>query len=147
MTAPLDANTLGHVAARTLEDACFIFSFPLEQAVAADGELVQVQLRYGGPVPGVLRLTGTADFGAEVAGNLLGLSEDEEEARQNATSALGELLNIIAGTLMAEAFGTRVVCPLGVPEYPTRPLPPAGGPVAHLIASDRHPVQLELVPA
>jgi hypothetical protein len=60
---------------------------------------------------------------------------------------VGELLNIIAGALMAEFFGERVVVRLGIPEVAQSDAPVVPGAAADrltLLTEENHRLELSL---
>jgi chemotaxis protein CheY-P-specific phosphatase CheC len=118
-------QTLSAVAARVLEDAAFLFVEAGDAEAAIDGPAVVAAMDFGGPAAGRLHLQVPPDLAAELAANLLGVDAGDPESEGRGEAAVGELLNMIGGLFTAEAFGTGVVCPLGIPEVRT-----VEGPVA-----------------
>jgi hypothetical protein len=106
------AAWLGGCFAEVLQDAAFVFAAPAEDAPEFEGAVVEASLRWTGGEPGAVLLAVSPAFAAELAANLLG--EDEPRAGQ-AEDAVGELLNMAAGTLLRERFGPRAGCWLEPP--------------------------------
>jgi hypothetical protein len=115
MPDELDPATLERVLSQILEDAAFLFTEPAPPGSPCPVPLYEATLAFTAPRPGKLTLRAGPELGAEAAANLLGLDASEDEAKQNAGPALGELLNMVAGLLMKEWFGTQAHCSLGLP--------------------------------
>ena len=58
-------------------------------------------------------------LGQLLAANLLGTESETGEARAAASDAVGELANILAGTLALDLFGKTVICKIGIPVVAT----------------------------
>jgi hypothetical protein len=141
-----DAALLNRVALRTLEEAAFIFADTAPRGHPWNGKTIEVRIQFRGPETGMLRVRTTPDFGRAVAANLLGLEPEDEEVEINGPKAVAELLNILAGTLLAEIFTTKVVCHLGIPELGPHAALTQSTPQAWvgLIADDVFPIELDL---
>ena len=146
------ARTVNEVLAATardvLEEAAFVFATPARREIEWPASVVEVELDFAGPVTGRLWLRCTPDLGALVAANLMGIEPSEPEAAAQAETAAGELLNIVAGALLARIHGTREVFHLGLPRV--RHVPsggPAPAPAVGLVADDLHPLELAIAPA
>lgn len=139
----LPSARLEAVARRVLEEAAFVLATPTARQPEWPAEVVEVELAFDGPATGVLRLRSTPRFGAEVAANLMGLESGDAEADRHAEGALAELLNIIAGALLADVYGTGRVVRIGIPAV--RAGPPGGSLGAEVIGlrgDDVHPIEL-----
>lgn len=134
-------------ARRVFEEAAFVLVSPARRELEWTAPAVEVELAYRGPACGRLRLAATEAFGAEVAANLMGLAPDDPEALAQATAALGELLNIVAGALLAETFGTGQVFDLGLPEPTSGPPGRDGATTVFLLGDDIHPIVLSALEA
>jgi hypothetical protein len=51
-----------------------------------------------------------------VSANLLGVETDSDDAQKAIADAIGELANILAGSLAVEVYGTNTICRVGIPE-------------------------------
>jgi hypothetical protein len=51
-----------------------------------------------------------------VSANLLGIDNDSEDAQKAIADAIGELSNILAGSLAVEVYGTNTICRVGIPK-------------------------------
>jgi hypothetical protein len=96
---------------RTLEDAAFVFAAPADEAEPFEGDVLEARLSWAGAAE-ELRLATSPELAAEIAANLLGV---ERAAVEHAADALGELLNMAAGIVVAEAFGGRAAPRLELP--------------------------------
>ncbi len=141
--ASLDARHLAGTARRILEEAAFIFAAPARRKPEWTGPLAEAELAFEGPETGILCLRTTPDFGAVVAANLMGIETDEPEATAQALPALGELLNMIAGAALAEVFGTRETCRLGIPRVRLVEAEPGSADAVYLLCDDVHPLELD----
>jgi hypothetical protein len=108
-------ESTGRVASRMFEETAFIFTEPWEDAPMLESEVVSASIDFQGPHSGTVAMAADSSFCTTLAANFLGLEPDDPEAIRNGNAALGELLNIIAGALMEEWFGTETVCHIGIP--------------------------------
>lgn len=114
MTRPTEAQLAG-VLGRTLDEAAFVFTEPAAAPAPFAGKLLEARIRYEGPASGELCLATGPELAGVLAANLLGAEEgDVTPALQR--DAVGELLNMVVGMLVAEVFGDASRCRLGVPQ-------------------------------
>jgi chemotaxis protein CheY-P-specific phosphatase CheC len=111
----VSAEVLAEVLNGTLEEAAFVFAEVAEEAPPFEGEVIEARLAYAGSHEGELLLALSADFAASLAANLLGEDEGGAAVTGDDEDAVGELLNMIAGTLATELFGQEAGCKLGLP--------------------------------
>lgn len=104
---------LQEVAISVLEDAAFVFPEPAESS--GSWPEVAARISFHGEDEGQVALAVDADLAREIAANLLGLDTGDGEAEGMRQAAIAELLNIVAGALVARAFGTRTRTRLWVP--------------------------------
>jgi hypothetical protein len=98
----LDAERLAAVVVRTLEDAAFVLAEAGGEGVEPfDGDVLEARLGWSGGEPGELRLAVAPTLAVSLAANLLGV----DEAPGRGEDALGELVNMATGALVAELFG------------------------------------------
>lgn len=116
MTALPSPEALSATTADILESAAYFSSAPADTRDAWPGDAIEAALTFRGPASGMLRLRSTPAFAAELAANMLGLELGDPEAEAQARAALGELLNIVTGALVAQWFGVDHVCQLGIPQ-------------------------------
>jgi len=99
-----------------LQDAAFVFVEPAEEPYPEWTDTVlEAAIDYCGPGEGELHLMASSGFARGLAANMLGLEPDDPEVESQGPDALAEMLNTICGAFVAEAFGTDVVCDLGIP--------------------------------
>jgi hypothetical protein len=116
MSNCMTSERLSALMTELLESAVFVFAEDIESTPwndpviwCASLELEQermVQMSLGVPKEMALLL----------AANLLGLEPDSAEAQESLGDAVGEMANMLAGTLAVELFGKDVVCRIGVPK-------------------------------
>ena len=106
---------LGSLLIELLEGAAFVFAEVSDDKPWAEGDLLcaRLVLEHGERVELALCVPG--ELARTLAANLLALEPESEEAKTSAGDAVGELANMIAGTLAVEMFGADVVCKIGVP--------------------------------
>jgi CheY-specific phosphatase CheX len=117
---------LAPVAMRVLEDAVFVFSEPLEADDAPDIAVWNncgVMLEFSGIAQGSIGLWADEGFAQLIAANMLGVDTDDEGASCRATDALKEVLNMIVGNFLTEAYGEEPVFDLGIPHQALAPQP------------------------
>jgi hypothetical protein len=107
---------LGSLVTELLESAVFVFAEAIESTPWDAAELwsAHLELEQGEKVQ--MALCVPKELALTLAANLLGLEPDEEDAKQSLCDAVGEMANMLAGTLAVELFGKDVVCRIGVPK-------------------------------
>ncbi len=115
MGAEPSREVLGEVVGRVLEEAAFVFTEAVDEAPPFEGPVIEARLRYGDEGEGEIRLAAEPRFAATLAANLLGSEPDDPEAAERAMDAVGELLNMVSGVLVAELHGPEAPTALGVP--------------------------------
>jgi hypothetical protein len=106
---------LGSLVAELLVSAAFVFAEIAEEKPWAAGGLLNARLTLTHGAEFELALCVPGGLAPELAANLLALEPDSAEAKANASDAVGELANMLAGILAVEIFGRDVVCKIGVP--------------------------------
>jgi len=107
---------LEQVLKETAEQAAFLFLDGEGSAANSDVELVHATITLspaGASEQLVLRMTEV--MAREIAANMLGSDKDDPEVVSSANSAVGELLNIIAGAFAVARFGKGTHCDIGIP--------------------------------
>jgi Chemotaxis phosphatase CheX len=115
MAAELSPALLAQCLARTLEEAAFVFAEPTDDPPPFEGDVIEARLAYSGAHSAELVLAAPHDLAATLAANLLGEEEGGASVTGDDLDALGELLNMIAGSLVLELFGPEAGCKLGLP--------------------------------
>jgi hypothetical protein len=107
-------NVVREVACSVMADCAFLLTEPVESASNwPASELVRhAAIDFEG---GALSLTTTSELAEAIACDMLGLESGDPEAIAQASSALGELVNVVAGALLARLFGTSGNYGLGLP--------------------------------
>ncbi|MEN9353738.1 MAG: hypothetical protein RL318_1063 [Fibrobacterota bacterium] len=116
---PVFRDALNHVTVRIMEEAAFLFSDDLPPADRpdADWQPIGATLRFeGNDQSGSLLVWADVDMVRSLASNMLGLDEDDPASGMHVADALKELLNMILGNVLTEAWGTAPVFHLGIPE-------------------------------
>jgi hypothetical protein len=111
MSPSLLAQSLGH----TLEEAAFVFAEVTDDPPPFEGDVIEARLAYSGAHAGELLLASPEGLAATLAANLLGEEEGGASVTGDDLDALGELLNMVAGSLVLELFGPEAGCKLGLP--------------------------------
>jgi hypothetical protein len=114
MTAEPSRELLAQTLGSALEEAAFVFAEDTAEPPAFEGRVIEARLSFSGPKDGELVLAVAPRFASMVAANLLGEDEGGAEATGDDSDAVGELLNMIAGTFVVELFG-EATCRLGLP--------------------------------
>lgn len=125
---PFSESMLSSVVVQALSDTAFMFATPAD-ANAPRGDL-RVRIAFDGPSKGIVELATNQAFGEALAANLLGLEADDPSLPESSPQAVLELSNILAGLLVASAWGSGARCTLGIPAM----MPKAGGLGAPLCA-------------
>jgi CheY-specific phosphatase CheX len=121
----LTSELLHRIASQVLENAAFLLTEDGEGA-SLSTRVKNASVSFAGPQRGVVRLSASEELLLQLTADMLGIEPDDHSAAEQSGSALAELTNILAGALVAELFGTKTLCQLGVPELsPQRVLEPA----------------------
>jgi len=111
MLADAMGDALKEASISVLEEAAFVM--PLSAPPRPfRGEVLQARLAFKGPMSGTLLMAITPAAAARVASNILGVDKVDHDA---VPDAVGELLNMLAGCVIAEWFGASETCGLGLP--------------------------------
>ncbi|HSQ43276.1 MAG TPA: chemotaxis protein CheX [Fibrobacteraceae bacterium] len=106
-------------AERILGGAAFLFLedvSPEETPDMAVWTALGMKLSYEGPVRGELRLWLEEGLAHTLAVNMLGLEDGETIPLARELDAAKEILNMVVGNFITEAFGSEDVYHLGIPE-------------------------------
>jgi hypothetical protein len=117
--AELSGRLLEGVLRQVLEEAAFVFAEPAAEGPADEGELLEARLRYVARHAGELRLVTSADAAAALAASVLGEEPGGTRPAGQERDLVGELLNMVAGSLAVALFGDGARCALGVPQVTT----------------------------
>ncbi len=116
MTVDEYAGHLGRTTAEILESAAFVFTEPHEGEITWTEELFEAQLDFSGHTTGKIMIALPMSLGAELVANLLGLEPGEDpEIAGEIPAAVCELLNMIAGPVLAGWYGEDTVNHIGIP--------------------------------
>jgi Chemotaxis phosphatase CheX len=114
--AELSPKILAQALERLLEDAAFVFAEATEEPPPHEDAVIQAHLAYAGPEDGELVLAASPDLAATLAANLLGEDEGGAIPTGDDEDAIGELLNMLAGSLLVDLYGPDARWRLGLPE-------------------------------
>lgn len=130
------------VGVRILEDAAFLFveSVPDEGLPGRDWMPVGAELRWSGPSRGVMRVWMEPDFLSALSANMLGIEEDAAAAAKAGPDAMREILNMVVGNSLTEAWGPGPVFHLEIPESADPDLLASDMADGFWIGADGHPV-------
>jgi len=115
MASELSSELLAQCLVRTLEEAAFVFAEPTGDPPPFEGEVIEARVTYSGGHSGELLLASPHGLAATLAANLLGEDEGGASVTGDDFDALGELLNMVVGSLVLELFGPEAGCKLGLP--------------------------------
>ena len=106
-------ETLSLVAEEVFEELTFVLVMPEDGSVDHDDRPDSPDwiagIRFDGPFSGALFLRATAELGPMIAGNMLGLDDDESPTAAQIEDAFKELLNVICGNLLPRLVGDEPV--------------------------------------
>ncbi len=114
---PNYSQLLSEVAAETLEQLAFIFSFsddPDENAIWNEN-VTGCHLTFSGHHQGEILLAINSAVLPELAANMLGMDDDEEPSQEHQEDALREALNVICGNLLPKIGGVEAVFDISAP--------------------------------
>lgn len=82
---------------QVFEEAAFNLIQEYEEDVVYIPQNICSRMDFRGPVSGTVFLVTSPAQAAQLAGNLLGLDEDDEEVMEKCPAAVNELLNMVVG--------------------------------------------------
>jgi len=141
-------DVLQNVAEDTFESLAFLLPMP-ESDESVDCPSATVTVDFAGPFNGRLVLTLPTAALAELAGNMLGLDDEEGVPTESRTDAMKELGNVVCGNVLPAIAGTSAVFDVAAPKLVSSPdLPDRDGllPAAEArIFLDSGPAAVELL--
>ena len=108
---------LTRVLENVMEQLAFMFGEPAQkdELILEEEKCLHISMQFNGLRNGKLDLVIPASMGISLAANILGLDEDDEEAENNSVDALKELVNMVCGQFLTEAYGDKPVFNLTIP--------------------------------
>ncbi|HEY5282331.1 MAG TPA: chemotaxis protein CheX [Polyangia bacterium] len=106
---------LSNAVITLLADAAFVFAEPTTASMPAGENSLVARLTMELGERWELCVCVEEKLGQLLAANLLGTESETGEAQAAASDAVGELANILSGTLALNLFGKTVVCKIGIP--------------------------------
>ena len=101
----------------TFEQLAFIFAYSSDCPVDEPWEkpCITARSHFSGPAEGMISVSVSEDILLSLTCNMLGLDQDDPSAleKEQQHDAFMELLNVISGNFLPEAFGTEAVFDLG----------------------------------
>ena len=114
-------EAIKHILYKVSEDVlgklAFMFSFPEDerQPLESDSSL-GASVSFDGPFKGKLVIMISDEVLPELAGNMLGIDEDETTTSEQQYDALKELINVICGNLLPEIAGRQAIFRVETPQ-------------------------------
>ncbi len=103
---------------QVLGKLAFMFAEPVEPGAPEDTpeEGLQAKVTFSGPLQGRLSVAVPREWCSELAANILGVDEEDDEALENLTDALKELVNVSCGHVLTAVAGEQHQFDLSPPE-------------------------------
>jgi hypothetical protein len=117
---------LTDILGKVLEESAFIVAEPDQEPPGWGGSVLRACIAFESTRGGTLRLLTNPRAASEIAANMLGIDQGEEEARSSGRAAVSELLNVVGGAFLTRYFGPAVPSQLGLPDTELLAEPPAG---------------------
>jgi len=146
------ADKLTELSLSLLADAAFVFAERSPEPLATNQSMLVARLLIEHDVKWELVVCVELDLGMVLAANLLGIENDSDEARNAAGDAVGELANILAGSVSIEFHGVHTICKIGIPTVAVEPGQIFGGTLAkatrncHFVTEEGAHLAIALVP-
>jgi CheY-specific phosphatase CheX len=99
-------DTLRQVAEEVMEKLAFLLSFGSEEFSQSDTFATAI-ISFSGFMTGTLVMTISDRMLPQLAGNMLGLDDDEETTNEQQHDAVKELVNVICGNLLPAIAGKQ----------------------------------------
>ncbi|MFT3837014.1 MAG: chemotaxis protein CheX [Myxococcaceae bacterium] len=148
MTAALSPERLAAITSQILSEAAYVWAEPSATPPSWNDPLLKAKVTFSGPKKGTLEVVADRGLCMILAANFLGVDNDSPDAKELAHAALGELLNVLCGAVLADWVGTKDVYQLGIPQVEWLGAAPeaTGGTRASLTAEDtaRFDIALEV---
>lgn len=107
-------NKIEEVMVATFEKLAFLFLIPLDgECDDGEEETLTVKVDFEGPQKGSLYLKTTKAKAKEIAENMLGIEDADDE--KVAEDALKECANILCGNILPELFGKKEIFKIYTP--------------------------------
>ena len=112
------AEQVSEVFCDVLEKLAFMFADLVEKEdiPGAGADFVKVEMFFDGAAKGRIAIAVPRGMCSELAANVLGLDEDDEDAGKESDDALKELLNVTCGNLLTSIAGEEPIFDLAPPE-------------------------------
>ena len=115
---------LTDILGRVLEESAFILAEPDQEPPRWGGAVLRASIAFESTRGGTLRILTNPQAASEIAANMLGIDQGEEEARSSGRAAVSELLNVVGGAFLTRYFGSAVPSQLGLPDTELLAAPP-----------------------
>lgn len=114
----LTETRLTRVLSETLEEAAFVFIDQADDGLEFTSDtLVHASISYTKDARKIgLEIASTQAVAIELAANFMGIEPDDPTAQQKSLDAFGEILNIVCGALLEDAYGDEAEFEMGVPQ-------------------------------
>jgi len=108
---------LSGVAADTLEQLAFLFSFPGDGRSETDlDSALAARVLFTGPFSGALLIIVSDPVLSELTSNMLGVDSEQETTADQKDDALKETINVICGNLLPAVAGKESVFDMDAPK-------------------------------
>ncbi len=111
----ITGELLREVLTEVLEQAAFILTVQVERSPNWPDYVLQAEVSITGPHTGRLILAASVPFALELAANILGVESGDPATQQIARDALGEVSNMVTGTLVSRISANGAEFEYGVP--------------------------------
>jgi CheY-specific phosphatase CheX len=110
-------NIIEIVTAETLEKLAFMFASPYnpEDSVEENPD-IGVSVSFNGPFSGTLQMKVSGEVLSEIAGNMLGVDDEDEITLEDKNDALKESVNVICGNILPAISGELAVFNIDAPK-------------------------------
>ncbi len=119
MTNEEYADILADTTLTILQDAAFVFAEQTYDPLVWEDDVIETELEFSGDLQGRLMLAVPRPIGVEIAANMLGVEPDDPDVENQLGPAACEMLNMVAGSLVAAWSGEESVCQIGIPDSKT----------------------------
>ena len=112
-----ESSQAEEVIQQVLEQHAYLFGDPVpaSQLPATLEDLIEVVVAFHGAFTGRMVLSCTRELSHELAANVLGMMEPDEIEDEDAEDALKELMNVLAGRLLAQLEAEPGLVQIGPP--------------------------------
>ncbi|MCA8938766.1 MAG: chemotaxis protein CheX [Planctomycetes bacterium] len=111
-------DNISRAVSQVMETSAFMMAMPCdaEDLDTPEASLISVDVEVAGDKPGKVFVVAPLAFARELAANVLGVDEDDDDIERRVGDAFRELCNVITGQIVTTLFGESATVSLSPPK-------------------------------